>query len=480
EDLIRGEYVAPRTDTDRKLVGIWQEVLGLERIGITDNFFELGGHSLMVGQVLNRIHQHLGMQVSFKDFFSSPSIIGITENLELKSYTPISVASSQDNYPLTPSQQRFWVLSQLEGGSQAYNMPSVVKLKGPLHIAYFEQSFQHLINRHEILRTSFKTDDFTGDIRQYISSPEDITFNLEVLDFIDKSDSCVSDYLEGATVEPFDLERSPLLRGSLLLIGDDEHLFFLSMHHIIGDGWSMELLVSEIVETYRSLLRGDSLDLSPLSLQYKDYAVWLSEEIKSDKYQSSESYWLEQFSGEVPVLALPSYRPRPLVQTYHGSTISHLYSLEFTEKLKRYSEAHGATLFMTLMAGVKSLLYRYSGQSDIIVGTPIAGRDHPDLENQLGLYLNTLAIRTRFSSGATTFSSLLDDEKSTLLSAYEHQLYPFDELVGKLNIKRDPSRSALFDVLVVFQNQSQLRLGSKEQDIDGLEVEGYDYVRNTS
>ncbi|WP_184190840.1 non-ribosomal peptide synthetase, partial [Chryseobacterium defluvii] len=483
EDLIRREYVAPRNATEEKLSGIWSEVLGLEKVGVTDNFFELGGHSLMVAQVLNRIHRDLSKQISFQDFFTSPTIEGITKNLTGKDYTPIPQAPEEDSYPLTPSQHRLWVLSQLEGGSQAYNMPAVVILRGELHEEYFEKSFRTLIERHEILRTTFRSDKDSGSIRQYITPKEELHFTIEVLDFTGKNESEVEDYLQSANKEAFNLEKSPLIRASLLRRENEEHLFFLSMHHIIGDGWSTEVLVSEVVETYNRLLKGgykENEKASELTIQYKDYAVWLEQEIRGDKYQKAESYWLEQFEGELPVLELPSYKSRPLIQTYNGDNISHQFSRPFTDKLKKYSGQHGVTLFMTLMAGVKALLYRYTGQHDIIVGTPIAGRDHPDLEQQIGLYLNTLAIRTILEEESNTFTSILAKEKETLLSAYEHQLYPFDELVGKLNIRRDMSRSALFDVMVVYQSQGRLRLGSRESDAEGLEVEEYEYRSKTS
>ncbi|ASW74386.2 hypothetical protein IQ37_04790 [Chryseobacterium piperi] len=483
EDLIRRDYVAPVNNVEEQLVKIFQEVLGVDRIGTTDNFFELGGHSLMVAQVLNRIHQTLCMQISFKDFFSSPVVSDISQKLTGKDYIPISKAPYQDHYPLTPSQQRLWILSQLEGGSQAYNMPAVVTLRGELHEIYFEKSFKQLINQHEILRTSFRLDASSGEIRQYITPQESVNFTIDILDFTDKTKSDIEYYLQASNSEAFHLEDSPLIRASLLKRGNHERIFFLSMHHIIGDGWSTEVLVSEVVENYNKYLSGEyneDLKRPPLSIQYKDYAVWLYEEMEGEKYQRAETYWLKQLEGELPVLELPNFNPRPFVQTYNGSNIAYRFSSDFTEKLKTYSGHQGVTLFMTLMAGIKALLYRYTGQHDMIVGTPIAGREHPDLEKQIGLYLNTLAIRTRLEEGLNTFDSLLKKEKETLLSAYEHQVYPFDKLIGKLNIKRDTSRSALFDVLVVFQNQNQLQFGNTENDIEGLQVTGYEYLRKTS
>lgn len=485
QDLIRGVYVAPSNENEYQLGKIWQEVLGVNQVGVTDNFFELGGHSLMVAQVLNRIYKKLGMQITFKDFFAYPTVEGNNKSLRSRHYTPIPKSEIQENYPLTPSQHRLWVLSQLEGGSQAYNMPAIVTLKGNLNVSYFEKAFSIFINRHEILRTSFRLDTISGEICQYVAPKEETGFKIEVIDFTEKNEADIEEFLQAANAKTFNLEQSPLIRATLLKKKKDKNLFLLSMHHIIGDGWSTEVLISEVVGNYNKLLQEgdieeDGVEENELSIQYKDYAVWLQKEIKSEKYQIAEKYWLKQFEGELPVLELPSYNTRPLIRTYNGNSISHLFSEEFTIKLKTYSAKHECTLFMVLMAGIKALLYRYSGQKDIIVGTPIAGREHPDLENQIGLYINTLVIRTVMEDDNNTFESLLQKEKSTLFSAYEHQMYPFDELVTKLNIKRDTSRSALFDVMVVFQNQSQLKLGNTKNDIKDLEIEKYEYRRKTA
>ncbi|MFH6951466.1 condensation domain-containing protein, partial [Flavobacterium sp. FlaQc-51] len=278
-------------------------------------------------------------------------------------------------------------------------------------------------------------------------------------------------YLQQKNSIAFNLEYDALIRASLIKLKTTEHVFFLSMHHIIGDGWSMELLMSEIVKSYNALISGKQAALPVLTIQYKDYAVWLKEELQQQKHQESEKYWLDQFSGELPVLDLPNIAPRPLVQTYTGDRVSHEFSPEFLGRLKAFSQEKDVTLFMTLMAGVNILLHRYTGQHDIIVGTPVAGREHPDLENQLGLYLNTLAIRTTLQEGMS-FSELLVLEKETLLGAYEHQGYPFDALIGKLSLSRDTSRSALFDVLVALQNQTQLK-NLNTEELNSLEVKGH-------
>jgi amino acid adenylation domain-containing protein len=479
KDIIQNEYIEPRNETERSLAGIWQEVLGIEKIGITNNFFELGGHSLIVSQVINRIYKELGKTVSFKVFFVNPTIAGLSNELHEKKYAFIPVAPETESYPLTASQTRLWILSQLEGGSLAYNMPAAVKLTGNIDVNTLEKSFRLLIDRHEILRTYFKTNE-EGDLRQFIVPIEQVDFRISQKDFssVENQEEVTVDYLQDKSLEPFDLEQAPLVRASLIKIKKEDYVFFLSLHHIIGDGWSIELLISEIVATYNALGQGKNIDLPKLNIQYKDYAVWANGEKEQAKHQLSEQYWLEQLAGEIPVLDLPSFRMRPLIQTYNGDSVTFSYSKELLNKLKEFSKTHDVTLFMTLMTGVNALLHRYTGQNDIIIGTPIAGRDHPDLENQLGLYLNTLAIRSRFQEG-DSFLDLIGAQKETLLGAYENQNYPFDELIDKLNLKRDTSRSALFDVLVILQNQAQLNNINNEELIT-LDVSGYDFKNKTS
>ncbi|MFV8348040.1 condensation domain-containing protein, partial [Flavobacterium sp. ZB4P13] len=480
EDVIKKEYVAPRNAAEKKMLEIWKEVLGIEKVGITDNFFELGGHSLVVVQLINQTQKQLNQTISFKEFFSNPTIAFLSDKLKENNYIAIPKAQEATSYPLTASQNRLWIVSQLEGGSLAYNMPAAVQLTGDIDIAKFEASFIRLIDRHEILRTSFKTD-LEGEVRQFIIPIEGVSFRMTQKSFSKQKnqDQLVSNYLEEINKEVFDLKQGPLVRTSLIELKKNNFIFFLSMHHIIGDGWSMELLISEVVRIYNSLLEGKEADLPELNIQYKDYAVWINESLQQEKHQKAEDFWMEQFSGDLPVLNLPSFKTRPSIKTYNGASFTHEFPKTFLDKLKGFSEKYQSTLFMTLMTGVKVLLHKYSGQDDIILGTPIAGREHSDLENQIGLYLNTLAIRTQFKENAT-FLDLLKQEKTTLLGAYAHQAYPFDELVGKLNLKRDMSRSALFDVLVTLQSQGQVRGIRIEESLSGLQVDQYNFTDNTS
>ncbi|WP_166924917.1 non-ribosomal peptide synthetase [Flavobacterium poyangense] len=480
EDRIRKEYVAPTNPNQQAIAEIWQEVLGIEKVGITDNFFELGGNSLIVAQVINRLGKELHKTVSFKSFFSSPTIELLFAELDQKEYSAIPPAAVMENYPVTASQNRFWILSQLEGGSLAYNMPAAIKLKGDLNTVEFKETFKRVIQRHEILRTSFKNN-AEGQIRQYITPSEEVDFEVAVVDFtnMEEQEKAVSQYLLQQKNIAFNFEQAPLMSASLLRLSENEHIFFLNIHHIIGDGWSMELLVAEIVKTYNAIVNGSPVDLPHLNIHYKDYAVWINEATQQVKYEKSKAYWLNQFSGKLPALVLPSFRKRPLVQTYNGDDRSYAFPRALSEKLKTFSKEQDSTLFMTLMAGIKTLLFRYTNEHDIIVGTPIAGRDHPDLENQIGLYLNTLAIRTRFEEG-DDFLTILNREKETLLNAYQHQDFSFDELAGSLNLKRDLSRSALFDVLVVLQNQAQLKNVANNTTLTGLEAEDFNLESKTA
>ena len=479
-DLIRSEYKSASTEIEEVLVSIWEEVLEVEKIGVTDDFFELGGNSLIVAQVINRIYKKLGKSISFKSYFTNPTIEKLSKELTDNEYSSIPQVKIAESYPLTPSQHRLWVLSQLDGGDLAYNMPSAVKLVGDINAILIERVFVELVNRHEILRTTFGIDE-SGEIRQYVRAINQLDFSLEIKDFGKKKNQqkVVLDYLQKVNTRAFDLENGPLIRANLIKLKKDEGIFFLSMHHIIGDGWSQEVLVSELVKNYNTLLNNQMLVVPELKIQYKDYAVWQNENLQNKAHQEAEKYWLTQFSGELPVLDLPAYKTRPLVQTFNGARLSHQYSLSFLQKLKDFSNENDVTLFMTLMAGVNALMYRYSSQNDIIIGTPIAGREHPELEHQIGLYLNTLAIRTKIDNNQS-FLELVKQEKDLLLNAYEYQSYPFDKLIGKLNLKRDLSRSALFDVMVVLQNQKQLKDVKSADDIKGIQFVDYPLENNST
>ncbi len=472
-------FIAPRNEVEQELVEIWKEILSIEKVGIQNDFFELGGHSLMIGQVINQVYKRLNGNITFRDFFKDPIIESIAKHIKKANYKAIPKARKQTCYPLTPSQHRIWILSQFEMGNVAYNISGAVTLIGILNVDIFKRAFNLLIDRHEVLRTYFKANE-EGEVYQYITDKEKQSFKLSFLDHKNREKEVTNKSIQELQATPFNLTKAPLVKATLIQTGKEKYLFSFVIHHIISDGWSMELLILEVIRTYNQLLKNKEYENEALSIQYKDYSVWLKSQLNNDNYRSSGAYWLNKFKGELPVLDLPSFRARPVVQTYNGKTIRHQFSQEFLSGLKQFSNSRNATLFMTLMAGVNGLLFRYTDQKDIIIGTPVAGREHPDLEDQIGLYLNTLAIRTQFEEDIS-FEKLLLQQKQVLLEAYENQNYPFDELVSKLDLKRDTSRSALFDVMVVLQNQNQVRtISNNDQALSGIQMEPYRLERSTS
>ncbi|QHI35412.1 Tyrocidine synthase 3 [Kordia antarctica] len=476
--IIKKEFVAPRNTVEEELVTIWQEVIGVSQIGIKDNFFELGGHSLMIAQIINRISKEMCMNVRYKTFHTHPTIEGISNALEEEQYTAIETFNLE-KYPVTASQHRLWMLSQLEGGIDAYNITGALRLKGTLHIENFEKAFNLVIDRHEILRTYFDTDS-EGTLRQYSIPTEDFNFKISFKDVSNSENALqkANQYIDHQITQGFSLSKAPLISASLVKIENNDVIFFIAMHHIISDGWSLEIFTSEVLQNYEKLQANTDIITEKLRIQFKDYAVWLDKNDTSEAFKNAKTYWMKQFEGELPILQLPSYTKRPTTKTYAGNYIEESFSENTLVQLKNFSQKHQVTLFMTLMAAVKTLLSRYSNQQDIIVGTPIAGRAHPDLENQLGLYLNTLAIRTSFEEDST-FSDLLNKEKQLLLDAYNYQNYPFDQLIEQLQLKRDTSRSPLFDVMVVLQNQQQSGLNTIN-DIENLSVATHEITRNTA
>ncbi len=469
DDIIKKEYVAPKNDIEKKLVTIWEEVLEVKKIGVTDIFFELGGDSLKVTIVSNRIKQVLQLEVNVKDIFLKPTIADIALKLEKNDgYREIEKAIISQDYALTSSQKRLWLLSQFEGGNEAYNISEVFVLKGVLDFIKLKNAFKFLMSRHESLRTVFRKNN-EGEIRQIVLPETEISFDIDVKELEDGFD--IQSVIEKSLSHSFDLDKGPLLKAEILRLSDNESLLICNIHHIISDGWSMELLSNEVIQIYNALVNDEEIRLPELRIQYKDYSEWTQQEFYQEKINEEEQYWLDKFAGELPILELPSFNSRPQIKTYNGNGITHKFSLELSQQIAAFSEKHGATLFMTLMAGINGLFSRYTNTNDIILGTPVAGRGDRDLENQVGLFLNTLAIRTQFDQ-KTTFKELVLKQKETLLEAYSYQNYPFDTLVEKLNLKRDTSRSALFDVMVVFQNQQSL-LRSDKLVLDSIEVEPY-------
>ena len=449
------DYIPPCTATEQQLSSLWQEVLGRERVGLADNFIELGGHSLKMTRLASVIHRTFDTKILLKDLFSYPVLrdqAALIDRAKKEVFVSIAPAVEAADYPLSSSQKRLWVLSQMEGGNLAYNMPAVYEIKGRLDPAALETAFRDLIVRHEILRTVFR-ENKEGDIRQKVLAPADSGFSLAFIDVRQEADAAarVVTLIAAEMGRTFDLAMGPLLRATLIQRSQDEWMLAYAMHHIISDGWSMGILLNELMGIYHASIKGQPHDLPPLRIQYKDYAAWQQASLNDGSMDEHRKYWLEQLSGELPVPGLPYDEARKAVKTYNGSAIHKAIRAGAYTQLQAMCKEEGATLFMGLLSLVYALLYRYTGEEDMIVGSPVAGRDHADLDAQIGFYVNTLALRARVD-GDYSFRELLANVKKVMLAAYEHQLYPFDKLVDELQLKRDMSRSPLFDVMVVLQN----------------------------
>ncbi|WP_354306148.1 amino acid adenylation domain-containing protein, partial [Pedobacter sp. UYP1] len=448
-------YIAPRNQLETRLVDIWKEILGKAQIGIKDHFFDLGGHSLKAIRLASQIRKEFEIELSLKDIFTNPFLeeqAVFIQQSDKSAYLNINKAELQDSYPLSSSQQRIWILSQLEEVSIAYNLAGIYTFDGLLDQNALRYAFEELISRHESLRTVFKVDE-EGEIRQFILSGSEIGFHMVSHDLrlelkqLEKA----AILIDQNTLNLFDLSSGPLLRVVLIQLADNQWIFTCTIHHIISDGWSMNVLVTELLLLYNIYLNAQENTLAPLSLQYKDYAVWQQEQLGGELFKLHQTYWLAQLSGTIPVLNFPGDRLRPAVKTYAGQVVEKEIDKLISGKFKALIHDQDATLFMGLLAVLNALLYSYGGQEDIIIGTPVAGRTHTDLEDQIGFYVNTLALRTKFK-GKESYKDLLDRVKKVTLDAYVHQSYPFDSLIEELHLPRDLSRNVLFDVMLLVQH----------------------------
>ncbi|MDI6686457.1 plipastatin non-ribosomal peptide synthetase PpsC [Bacillus subtilis] len=437
-------YTAPRNVTEMKLSQLWEDVLKNGPVGIHDNFFDRGGHSLKATALVSRIAKEFDVQVPLKDVFAHPTVEGLATVIREGTDSPyeaIKPAEKQETYPVSSAQKRIYVLQQLEDGGTGYNMPAVLELEGKLNPERMDRAFKELIKRHESLRTSFEQD-AGGDPVQRIHDEVPFTLQTTVLGERTEQEAAA------AFIKPFDLSQAPLFRAQIVKVSDERHLLLVDMHHIISDGVSVNILIREFGELY------NNRKLPALRIQYKDYAVWQEGFKTGDAYKTQEAYWLKQLEGELPVLDLPADHARPPVRSFAGDKVSFTLEPEVASGLHKLARENGSTLYMVLLAAYTAFLSRLSGQEDIIVGSPIAGRPHKDLEPILGMFVNTLALRTR-PEGGKPFVQYLQEVRETALEAFEHQDYPFEELVDKLELTRDMSRNPLFDVMFVLQNMDQ-------------------------
>nr|NIM17869.1 amino acid adenylation domain-containing protein [Candidatus Aminicenantes bacterium]NIM84481.1 amino acid adenylation domain-containing protein [Candidatus Aminicenantes bacterium]NIN24002.1 amino acid adenylation domain-containing protein [Candidatus Aminicenantes bacterium]NIN47716.1 amino acid adenylation domain-containing protein [Candidatus Aminicenantes bacterium]NIN90646.1 amino acid adenylation domain-containing protein [Candidatus Aminicenantes bacterium] len=457
-------YVEPQDGLQERVWQIWHDIFDLDRIGIYDNFFEIGGHSLRGLQVVNGIQKEFGVKLPIAEIFKHPTIKELSEVVKdaaRQSHSPIEPVEEREYYELSHSQKRVWVVSQFEGGLEAFNMPAAYFLEGVLDRGAFENVFATLLERHESLRTVFIT--IHGEPKQIIKLPEEIGFKIEISDFsqVKDGEARAAELADAEENTRFDLARGPLLRARLLRFEKKKHVFLFNMHHIISDALSIDVLLSEMLALYEVYRQGANNSLEPLQIQYKDFAAWQNRQLSETEAENHKDFWMKQLHGVLPELDLPVDKERPAVMNYRGDTLSLHLDKEMTRKLRELGSLSGqrdVTLFMTLLAALNVLLYGYTGQTDIIIGTTIAGREHADLENQIGFYLNTLALRTRFKPG-DTFIQLLQKTREVSLSVYNHQVYPFDKLVEDIGLERDISKHPIFNVLLNMINYNPSQTG---------------------
>ncbi|CAG0937556.1 partial fengycin family lipopeptide synthetase D, partial [Thermoflexales bacterium] len=453
-----GTYVAPRNPIEELVAGVMATILSLERVGVHDNFFELGGHSLLATQVISRLWQAFNIELPLRTLFEEPTVAGLARQVETarlaqagQARLPLRPTGRTGDLVLSYAQQRLWFLDQLEPGSPLYNIPAAIRLEGALEAAVLEESVNQIIQRHETLRTTFQA--VEGRPVQVIAPR--LRFELPVVDLGTLAGTAQEQavrQLAGTEAQtPFDLTSGPLLRAKLLRLGVDEYVLLLTLHHIISDGWSIGILIGEITAGYQALATQTAVTLPELPLQYADYAAWQRDWLQGDVLEEQLGYWRRQLAGAPALLELPTDRPRPAVQSYRGATAAFVLPADLSADLKTLSQREGVTLFMTLLAGFQTLLSRYTGQRDIVVGTPIANRNRLEIEGLIGFFVNTLVLRTDLS-GNPTFRAVLQQVREMTLGAYAHQDMPFEMLVEALQPVRNLSYAPLFQVMFVWQN----------------------------
>ena len=501
-------FVPPRTPTEEILANLWGEVLNLKLVGIHNNFFELGGHSLLATQVMSRLRSLFGLDLPLRCLFESPTVAELSKTIEgigdwglgigdwglgqILPSTQYPVPSTQ-YLPLSFAQARLWFLNQLDSETATYNLPETLHLTGFLNIAALEMALLEIRQRHEALRTTFQM--VNGSPVQRVGGVgsvgsvgrEDITpqsphpshtppslFSLPIIDLqhlpLEEQSIEVKRLANQEASRPFNLSNGPLLRVTLLRLEAQSHVLLLVMHHIVSDGWSMGIFVHELSVLYEAFCAGEPSPLPELPIQYADFAHWQRSWLTGDVLEKQLSYWKQQLAGAPPLLELPSDRPRPSVQTFRGGSEHFQLTQDLTQKLKSLSQKSGVTLFMTLMAAFVTLLSRYSGQDDIVIGSPIANRNRSEIEPLIGFFVNTLVLRTQLQ-GNPTFVELLEQVRETALDAYAHQDFPFEKLVEELQPQRSLSHAPLFQVMFVLQNAMMEKLELSGLTITPLELE---------
>lgn len=450
-DCSEAQYEEPANEIEAQLTEIWKEILDKDRIGVNDNFFDIGGHSLRATILVSRIRSKNHVNVPIQEIFKRTTIRKLAEYIAEKDkeiYSSIEPVEQREYYPSSPAQKRMYLVNKVEGIETAYNVPLAMHIDGILDRERTQEAINNIVKRHEAFRTSFyfENDELVQKVH------ENVEFNIE---YINTEESQLKK-LESTFVHTFDFKTAPLLRVMLVSLKEGKSVLMFDMHHIISDGVSMDILVREFVALY------EGKQLPELKIQYKDFTVWQEGILNSDYLKKQKKYWIEVLSGELPVLNMPADYPRPPIQSFEGAKIRTRVDEETTSALMKLANDTGTTLFTVLLGAYNVLLFKYTGQEDIIVGAPIAGRTNSDIENVIGMFINMIALRN-YPEGHKTFSNFLNEVGEETIKAFDNQDYQFNDLVDALNVTRDLSRSPLFDTMFALQNME-----FRQSEIEGM------------
>ncbi|HSP20116.1 MAG TPA: condensation domain-containing protein, partial [Myxococcaceae bacterium] len=463
-------FEPPQGALEETLAALWCELLGLDRVGRQDHFFSLGGHSLLAVQLLSRIRSRLGLEAALAELFANPHLAEFARVLTSAANTPLPAimpAGRTAPLPLSFAQQRLWFLDQLDArANAAYLIPGGLRLSGPLDTTALQRALDCILARHEALRTGFVS---TEDAPVQRISPPEIGFALTQFDLSASPDpeAEARRHAEEETSTAFDLARGPLIRGRLLTLAPHDHVLLITMHHIVSDGWSMGVLVREFRTLYAAFSQGQDDPLPPLSIQYADFALWQRQWFSGEILQRQLQFWRTHLLGAPPLLELPTDRPRPPMQDFAGQHLGFELDEPLSTALKALSQRHGCTLFMTLLAAWGALLARLCGQSEVVIGSPIANRNRAEIEPLIGFFVNAHALRLDFSAQPSV-AALLAQVRATALAAQEHPDLPFEQLIESLNPPRSLAHPPLFQVLVAWQNAPEAELS-----LPGLHLSGF-------
>ncbi|MBK8901319.1 MAG: non-ribosomal peptide synthase/polyketide synthase [Anaerolineaceae bacterium] len=472
-------FAAPCTATEKQLLAIWQSLLSVEEISIHDNFFELGGHSLLATQLLTRIQKQLGVRLMLRDVLEHGTIAriaGLIAGTQSEAdIPPIVPLDRSQPLPVSFAQQRLLVIDQLAPNQATYNVPLALRLNGRLHPIPLQQAINTLYTRHDSLRTNFA---FTDDGQAYQQISAETQLSITPVDFSSLAEAAqgtaVQEWLDEEVGRPFSLTTDRLIRVSLLRLSDEQHILVIVMHHIITDGWSMDIFTQEFWHVYGALVQDEANQLPAMPLQYADFAAWQRGWLQGEMLEQQVAYWQNQLAGAPDRLNLSTDLPRPRVQSTSGTLHVAPLPAELAHALRLFSHEHSATLFMTLFAAYNVLLYRHSQQDDIVVGVPGANRSHPEIERLIGFFVNMLPLRTQLD-GQESFASLLDQARQTVLEGYNHENIPFEQVVNAVNATRDTSYTPVFQVTFSLENAS-----APLEPLDNLAVATLPVLRHTA